>query len=250
MLNEWKAQWFPFWPAPRNDSCIPLLQITIAFLESPLVLSTQMGTNLKIFTFAFFSVICGSLSRRILFREELKFSVPNRLKIQWRIWWRKWAAPFWAWLEQTITSAIKKEVAAAKSLQSCPTLCDPVDSSPPGSSVPGILQARTLAWVAISFSNAWKWKVKGKSFSRVRLFTIPFTAAYQAPPSMGASRQEYWSGLPSLPSPKKEDMDFNFMDQKTWYCYNISSLQINIYGLHCNPNQIISKFFVYTLFFF
>ena len=196
MLNEWKAQWFPFWPAPRNDSCIPLLQITIAFLESPLVLSTQMGTNLKIFTFAFFPVICGSLSRRILFREELKFSVPNRLKIQWRIWWRKWAAPFWAWLEQTITSAIKKEVAAAKSLQSCPTLCDPVESSPPGSSVPGILQARTLAWVAISFSNAWKWKVKGKSFSRVRLFTIPFTAAYQAPPSMGASRQEYAEKLP------------------------------------------------------
>ena len=90
--------------------------------------------------------------------------------------------------------------AAAKLLQSCLILCYPIDGSPPGSSVPGILQARTLAWVAISFSNAWKWKVKGKSFSRVRLFTIPFTAAYQALPSMGASRQEYWSGVP-LPSP-------------------------------------------------
>ena len=89
--------------------------------------------------------------------------------------------------------------AAAKSFQSCPTLCDPIDGSPPGSAVPGILQARTLEWVAISFSNAWKWKVKGKSLSRVWLFVTPWTAAHQAPPSMGFSRQEYWSGLP-LPS--------------------------------------------------
>ena len=89
---------------------------------------------------------------------------------------------------------------AAKSHQSCPTLCDPIDSSPPGSAVPGILQARTLEWVAISFSNAWKWKVKVKSLSRARLFATPWTAAYQAPPSMGFSRQEYWSGVP-LPSP-------------------------------------------------
>ena len=88
--------------------------------------------------------------------------------------------------------------AAAKSLQSCPPLCDPIDGSPPGFPVPGILQARTLDWVAISFSNAWKWKVK--SLSRVQLFTTPWTAAYQVPPSMGFSRQEYWSGLP-LPSP-------------------------------------------------
>ena len=92
--------------------------------------------------------------------------------------------------------------AAAKSLQTCPTLCDPTDSSPPGSPVPGILQARILEWVAISFSNAWKWKVKGKSLSRVQLFTTPWAAAYQAPPSMGFSRQEYWSGMP-LPSPWK-----------------------------------------------
>ena len=90
--------------------------------------------------------------------------------------------------------------AAAKSLQSCPTLCDPIHSSPPGSPVPGILQARTLEWVAISFSNAWKWKVKVKSLSSVRLWATPWTAAYQAPPSMGFSRQEYWSGVP-LPSP-------------------------------------------------
>ena len=92
--------------------------------------------------------------------------------------------------------------AAAKSLQSCPTLCDPIDGSPPGSPIPGILQARTLEWVAISFSNAWKWKVKVKSLSHVRLVATPWTAAHQAPPSMGFSRQEYWSGVP-LPSLKK-----------------------------------------------
>ena len=90
--------------------------------------------------------------------------------------------------------------AAAKSLQLCPTLCNPRDVSPPGSPVPGILQARTLEWVATSFSNAWKWKVKGKLLSRVWLFAIPWTAAYQASPSMGFSRQEYWSGVP-LPFP-------------------------------------------------
>ena len=84
--------------------------------------------------------------------------------------------------------------------QSCPTLCDPIDSSPPGSPVPGILQARTLEWLDISFSKAWKWKVKVKMLSCVQLFETPWTAAYQAPPSMGFSRQEYWSGVLS-PSP-------------------------------------------------
>ena len=92
--------------------------------------------------------------------------------------------------------------ATAKSLQLCPTLCDPIDGSPPGSPIPGILQARTLEWAAISFSNAWKWKVKVKSLSRVWLLVTPWTAAYQAPPSMGFSGQQYWSGVP-LPSPLK-----------------------------------------------
>ena len=91
--------------------------------------------------------------------------------------------------------------AAAKLLQSCPTLCNPINGSPPGSPIPGILQARTLEWVAISFSNAFKWKVKVKPLSRVRLLETPRTSAYQAPPSMGFSRQEYWSGVP-LPSPQ------------------------------------------------
>ena len=87
----------------------------------------------------------------------------------------------------------------AKLLQSCPILCNPIDGSPPCSPVPGILQARTLEWVAISFSNAGKWKVKVKSLSYVGLFATPWTAAHQAPPSMGFSRREYWSGVP-LPS--------------------------------------------------
>ena len=90
-------------------------------------------------------------------------------------------------------------------------LCDPIDGSPPGSSVPGILQARTLEWVVISFSSAWKWKVKVKSLSRVWPSATPWTAAFQAPPSMGFSRQEYWSGVP-LPSPTNRRDDLNYTD--------------------------------------
>ena len=85
----------------------------------------------------------------------------------------------WAWSEATCKNCL---AVAAKSLQSCLTLCDPIDGSPPGSPIPGILQARTLEWVAMSFSNAWKWKVKMKSRSHVRFFVTPWTAAYQAPP--------------------------------------------------------------------
>ena len=117
---------------------------------------------------------------------------------------RWWLQP---WNQKTLTPwkesydySAAAAAAAAKSLQSCLTLCDPIDGSPPGSPVPGILQARSLEWVAISFSNAWKWKVKVKSLSRVRLFETPWTAAYQAAPSKGFSRQEYWSRVP-LPSP-------------------------------------------------
>ena len=107
----------------------------------------------------------------------------------------EWIQNTWHTHAQWTTAA-----AAAKSLQSSPTLCDPIDNSPPGSAVPGILQVKTLEWVAISFSNTWKWKVKVKLLSCVRLLATLRTAAYQAPPSMGFSRQEYWSGVP-LPSP-------------------------------------------------
>ena len=102
----------------------------------------------------------------------------------------------------SVLNAIFDICVAAKLLQSCLTLCDHIDGSPPGPSIPGILQARTLEWVAISFSSAWKWKVKVKSLSSVRLLVTPWTVTHQAPPSMGFSRQEYWSALP-LPSPER-----------------------------------------------
>ena len=109
-----------------------------------------------------------------------------------------WGVRVWS-LVRKPRSIYCAAAAAAKLLQLCPTLCDPKDSSPPGSPVPGILQARTLEWVAISFSNAWKWKVNVKLLSCVRLLATPWTAAYQAPPSMGFARQEYWSGVPVWP---------------------------------------------------
>ena len=139
------------------------------------------------------------------------------LKATWR-WWKKAETDgkthhvlglgetmLWKWLHHSrqyrLKAIYRLKAAAAKSLQSCPTLCNPTDGSPSGSPTPGILQARTLEWVAISFSNAWKWKVKVKLLSRVWLLVTPWTAAYQAPPSMGFSKQEYWSGVP-LPSPR------------------------------------------------
>ena len=146
----------------------------------------------------------------------------------WRVWWKERgeAIPrafkqsnayssntYWIAVTYSDSTGNYKYVhilvhaAAAKLLQSCPTLCDPMNGSPPGSPVPGILQASTLEWVAISFSIAWKWKVKVKSFSRVQLLRTPWTAAYQPPPSMGFAMQEYWSGLP-LPSPLTSKLCF------------------------------------------
>ena len=107
---------------------------------------------------------------------------------------------------------------SAKSLQSCPTLCDPIDSSPPGSPIPGILQARMLEWVAISLSDAWSWKVKVKSLSCVQLLATPWTAAYQAPPSMGFSRQEYWSGL------LRWNITYSFLPD-SWDTVTVSALE-------------------------
>ena len=118
------------------------------------------------------------------------------------------------WHIQWTVSQFLAAAAAAKLLQSCPTLCDPRDGSPPGSPIPGILQARILEWVAISFSNAWKWKVKVKSLSHVRLLVTPWIAAHQAPPSVGFSRQEYWSGVP-LPSPGKSP--YMVEKRKLWF---------------------------------
>ena len=119
--------------------------------------------------------------------------------------------------------------AAAKSLQSCPTLCDPTDGSPPGSAIPGILQERTMEWVAISFSNAWKWKVKVKSFSHVRLLATPWTAAYQGPPLAGFSRREYWSGVP-FPSLMHES------EKRKWSCSVVSDSS-QLHGLQ--PTRLL-----------
>ena len=115
--------------------------------------------------------------------------------------------------------------AAAKSLQSCLTLCEPIDGSPPGSPVPGILQARTLEWVAISFSSAWKWKVKVTSLSHIPLLATPWTAAHQAPPSMGFSRQEYWSGVP-LPSALLLNTSVYFCKSQLFYNTKIRKLTL------------------------
>ena len=134
-------------------------------------------------------------------------------------------------LIQIFTKCYFAAAAAVKSIQSCPTQCDPRDGSPPGSPVPGILQERTLEWVAIYFSNAWKWKGKVKLLSRVWLFETPWTAAYQALPSMGFSRQEYWSGVP-WPVPKLVQLKVgfsadwgldwqNFLSDFTWLFFSL-----------------------------
>jgi len=142
-------------------------------------------------------------------------------------------------------------IIAANSLQSCLTLCDSIDGSPPGSPVPGILQARTLEWVAISFSNAWKW-VKVKSFSRVRLLATPWAEAYQAPQSMGFSRQEYWSGLP-LPSPLKskhhliswlQSLSAVILEPKNIKSVTASTFSPSIWHEVMGPNAMIFVFWM------
>ena len=137
--------------------------------------------------FFFFSPLGGNMG--LFWFPTLKYSKPL---------WSLWDQASLKWFDCSAATGRGVAAAAAKSLQSCPTLCDPKDGSPPGSPVPGILQARTLEWVAISFSNAWKWKNKVKSLSHV--LATPWTAALQGPPSMGFSRQEYRSGVP-LSSP-------------------------------------------------
>ena len=142
--------------------------------------------------------------------------------------------------------------AAAKSLQSCSTLCDPIDGSTPGYPVPGILQARTLEWVVISFSNAWKWKVKVKSLSRIWLLATPWTAAYQAPQSMGFSRQEYWSGLP-LPSPDQPRQ--HIQKQKHYFAnkglssqnYGFSSSHVWMWELDCEESWALKNWCFWTV---
>ena len=175
----------------------------------------------------------------------------NGMRLVWLEWGRRWvrqsrrhsagSRPVHLWGSQgarstfcalcavclSATGIQSRNSNAAKSPQSCPTLCDPTEGSPPGSPVPGILQARTLEWVAISFSNEWKWKLKVKSLSRARLLGTPWTAAYQAPPSLGFSRREYWSRVP-LPSPRNSNSNRKWKllfsclvkTESSWRCHN------------------------------
>ena len=158
-----------FWKGRRNEVCLPL-----CFVQS-----AQHPKHL---------IIQPTFNEHLLYSCKLDFLI-----------WKNFLIFNFNWLMIVLqyqvdfcyTSMWTSHAAAAKSLQSCPTLCNPIDGSPPGSPVPGILQAITLEWVAISFSNEWKWKVKGKSLSCFWLLVTPWTTAYQAPPSMGFSRQEY-----------------------------------------------------------
>ena len=134
-------------------------------------------------------ILCHPLFLLPLIPPSIRvFSNESALRIRWPKWaeWPRWTKTLLLLLLLSCFSRV--------------WLCDPIDGSPPGSPIPGIPRARTMEWVAISFSNAWKWKVKVKLLSRVQLFATPRTAAYQAPLSMGFSRQEYWSRVPS-PSP-------------------------------------------------
>ena len=155
------------------------------------------------------------------------------------------------WFPWQPARILRLPTAAAKSLQWCPTLRDPIDGSPTGSSFPGILQARTLEWVAISFSNAWKWKVKVKSLSCVRLCETPWTAAYQALLSMGFSRQEYWSGVP-LPSPlgylgAAQKCLINLI-KETFLSHHFSSKVFTLCARNGNEDQTIYILYLLVLF--
>ena len=146
----------------------------------------------------------------------------------------------YTWNYWVLSHVLAAAAAAAKSLQSCPTLWDPIDGSLPGSSVPGILQVRILEWVAISFSNTWKWKVKVESLSRVQLFATPWAVAYQAPPSMGVSRKESWSGLP-LPSLSTSLQRIWMSLQASLRCSKLNKSPREISGvpLMCSMYQIL-----------
>ena len=160
---------------------------------------------MSLYVFDIWVVILGCIQNYYLCFCSLKDIIENCYNffiiclVEFTIW--AWCFLFWKASNYWFNFLNRYAAAtAAKSLQLCLTLCDPIDGSPPGSLVPGILQAKTLGWVTISFSNACKWKVKVKSLSPVQPSATPWTAAFQAPPSMGFSRQEYWSWVP-LPSP-------------------------------------------------
>ena len=164
----WDSLWAPSVPDPSSSGLLPFP-----------VLHTLLGSLSS----------SGSLDSRMSWESLYPWSPPTcYVNVYWGVCFLYWTMNS---LVEGVESYSPVDAAAAKSLQSCPTLCDPIDGRSPGSPIPGILQARTLEWVAISFSSAWKWKVKVKLLSRVRPSATPWTAAHQAPPSMGVSRQEY-----------------------------------------------------------
>ena len=214
---RWPKYWsFSFNIRPSNEH--PGL---ISFRMDWLDLLTVQGT-LK-------SLLQHRSSKASILRHSAFFTV--QLSHQYMTTGKTIALTRWTFVGKVMSLLFNmlSAAAAAKSLQSCLTLCDPRDGSPPGSPIPGILQVRTLEWVAISFSNAWKWKVKVKLLSRVWLLATPWTAAYQAPPSMGFSRQEYWSGVP-LPSPNMlSRLVITFLSRSK--CLFISFLQSTSAGI-------------------
>ena len=164
-------------------------------------MSIQGWFPLTVFISLLFKELLGDFSSTTIQRYQFWGALPCLWSSSHKHIWSLGKPQPWLYgfLYSKFGFGVQNEAAAAvKLLQSCPTLCNPIDSSPPGSALPGILQARTLEWDAISFFNAWKWKVKVKSLSCVQLFATPWTAAHQAPPSMGFSRQEYRSGFHCL----------------------------------------------------
>ena len=183
----WKVSWQAYGSSFRGDSFLFPFLLLIFFIFNFCHFSYNV-TWCRPFGLILFGIFCGSWTwmcfysqfREVFHSYVFKYALCHFLSL----------FSFWDPYNANVN------ISATKLLQLCPTLCDPIDGSLPGSPVPGILPAITLEWVAISFSTAWKWKVKGKSLSRVWLLVTPWTAAYEVPPSMGFSRQEYWSGVP------------------------------------------------------
>ena len=236
---------------PEGDwDFVCLWTFLVSFMETCNMLNKWTNNRRRNYTNLTWSV-AGLLASCLtpLHDSNPKFGSDKRLQVAWTGVWAQWSdrrSDPRCWLHLSLTKSLglliagqsvlwagAAATAAAKSLQSCLTLCDPVDGSPPGSPVPGILQARTLEWVAISFCNAWQWKVKVKLLSRARLLATPWTAAYQAPPSMGFSRQEYWSGVP-LPSPMSCELwaATSSKDQVQLYCKENSEWLLFIRDTH------------------
>ena len=185
------------WAVFKARACVPSYFCHIQLCETPLTVACQAPLSMGFSTQEYWSGWpCPPQGDVPDPRIEPCLPHYRRILYHWATWEGQLGNNHLLFLLRLWCELKYAAAAAAKSLQSCPTQCDPIDSSP-----------RTLEWVATSFSNAGQWKVKVKPLIRARLFETPWTAAYQAPPSVGFSRQEYWSGLP-LPSPELEYSPF------------------------------------------